>query len=136
MYIFTAFGSYISSRFAHRFNPLNIASYTRVLSGLLLLAMAFSPVLIIAGIIYVTRAVIAGFGSPSRTTVNVRGIDAEDYGTATSVQGVASRVAQLSSGASGYLMDYALQMPLLVGGIFQFASGISYKLLFKGRDEK
>jgi len=136
VYIFTALGSYISSRFAHKFNPLNIASYTRVLGGLLLLVMAFSPALIIAGIIYVARAVIAGFGSPSRTTVNVRGIDAEDYGTATSVQGVASRVAQLSSGASGYLMDYALPMPLLVGGIFQFASGISYKLLFKGRGEK
>jgi len=135
-YIFTAFGSYLSSRFAHRFNPLSIASYTRVLSGLLLLAMALSPVLIIAGIIYVLRAVIAGFGSPSRTTVNVRGVAAEDYGTATSLQGVASRVAQLSSGASGYLMDYALPLPLLVGGIFQFASGISYKLLFKGRDEK
>jgi len=33
-------------------------------------------------------------------------------------------------------MDYALPMPLLVGGIFQLASGISYKLLFKERDEK
>jgi len=135
VYIFTALGSYMSSRFAHRFNALNIASYTRVLGSLLLLAMAFSPALIIAGIIYIARAVIAGFGSPSRTTVNVRGIDAEDYGTATSVQGVASRVAQLSSGASGYLMDYALPMPLVVGGIFQFASGISYKLLFKGKNK-
>jgi len=52
------------------------------------------------------------------------------------VQGVASRVAQLSSGASGYLMDYALPLPLSIGAIFQFASGISYKLLFKGRYKK
>ncbi|MEM3827438.1 MAG: hypothetical protein QXR58_02450, partial [Candidatus Micrarchaeaceae archaeon] len=74
---------------------------------------------------------IAGFGSPSRTTVSVRGIDAEDYGAATSVQGIASRTAQLSSGASGYLMDYALPMPIFIGGIFQLISGISYKLLFK-----
>jgi MFS family permease len=136
VYIFTALGSYMSSRFAQRFNSLNIASYTRVLGGLLLLAMAFSPVLVIAGAIYIARAIIIGFGSPSRTTVNVRGVDAEDYGTATSVQGVASRVAQLSSGTSGYLMDYALPMPLFIGGIFQFASGISYKLLFKGKDKK
>ncbi|MGC8651978.1 MAG: MFS transporter [Candidatus Micrarchaeia archaeon] len=134
VYVATALGSYVSSRLAHRFNALNIASYTRVLSGVLLFAMALSPALIVAGIMYIARAVIAGFGSPSRTTVNVRGIDTEDYGTATSVQGVASRVAQLSSGASGYLMDYSLPFPIFIGGIFQLASGISYKLLFKKHD--
>ncbi len=131
VYISTAFGSYISSKIAQRFNAVNIASYTRLLSGVLLFAMAISPLIVIAGIIYVARALVAGFGSPSRTTVNVRGIDTEDYGTATSVQGIASRVAQLSSGASGYAMDYALPLPLFIGGLFQLASGISYKLLFK-----
>ena len=131
VYLFTALGSYISSIIAHKYDTLNTASYTRVFSGLLLFAMAVSPTLIIAGMIYIARAIIAGYGSPSRTTVSVRGINSEDYGTATSVQGVASRVAQLSSGASGYLLDYALPMPLLVGGIFQLASGISYKMLFK-----
>jgi hypothetical protein len=44
-------------------------------------------------------------------------------------------IAGLSGGAGGYLMDYALPMPLFIGGIFQFASGISYKLLFKGKDK-
>ncbi|MGC8587393.1 MAG: MFS transporter, partial [Candidatus Micrarchaeia archaeon] len=55
----------------------------------------------------------------------------EDYGAATSVQGIASRAAQLSSGASGYMMDYALPFPILIGGIFQLLSGVSYKFLFK-----
>jgi MFS family permease len=131
VYIATALGSYASSRIAHRFSALNIASYTRILSGVLLFAMAVSPAIVIAGLFYIARATIAGFGSPSRTTVNVRGINSEDYGTAASVQGIASRTAQLSSGASGYLMDYALPFPLFIGGIFQLASGISYKFLFK-----
>ncbi len=131
VYIATALGSYVSSKIAHKFSALNISSYTRILSGVLLFAMAVSPAIVIAGIIYIIRAVIAGFGSPSRTTVNVRGINSEDYGAATSVQGIASRAAQLSSGASGYLMDYALPFPIFVGGIFQLASGISYKFLFK-----
>lgn len=131
VYIFTALGSYISSKIAHRFSAINISSYTRILSGVLLFAMAISPAILLAGIFYISRAIIAGFGSPSRTTVNVRGIDSEDYGAATSVQGIASRAAQLSSGASGYLMDYSLPFPIFIGGIFQLISGISYKLLFK-----
>ncbi|MEM3426616.1 MAG: MFS transporter, partial [Thermoproteota archaeon] len=115
VYIATALGSYISSVVAHRFGAVSISSYTRILSGVLLFAMAVSPTLIIAALIYIARAITAGFGSPSRTAVSVRGINAEDYGAATSVQGIASRVAQLSSGASGYLMDYALPMPILIG---------------------
>ncbi|MGC8680118.1 MAG: MFS transporter, partial [Candidatus Micrarchaeia archaeon] len=71
------------------------------------------------------------FGSPSRTTINVKGIDSEDYGAATSVQGIAGRIAQMSSGASGYLMDLALPLPIFIGALFQIASSISYKVLFK-----
>ncbi|MGC9204695.1 MAG: MFS transporter [Candidatus Micrarchaeia archaeon] len=136
VYIATALGSYLSSRFAHLFTALGTASNSRIIGGALLFAMAISPLMIIAGLIYVARAIIAGFGSPSRTAVNVRGINNEDYGTATSVQGIAGRVSQLSSGASGYLMDLSLPMPLLIGGIFQLASGISYKILFKKRSSK
>ncbi|MGC8670154.1 MAG: MFS transporter [Candidatus Micrarchaeia archaeon] len=131
VYIATAFGSYMSSKIAHKLNAINVSAYTRILSGVLLFAMAISPIITIAGILYILRAIITGFGSPSRTIVNVRGIDSEDYGTATSVQGIASRAAQLSSGASGYLMDYSLPSPIFVGGLFQLISGISYKILFK-----
>ncbi|MGC8496307.1 MAG: MFS transporter [Candidatus Micrarchaeia archaeon] len=131
VYIVTAFGSYLSSKYSHIFTALGTASMSRIIGGVLLLVMAFSPIMLIAGIIYIMRAVIAGFGSPSRTAISIRGISGEDYGTATSIQGTASRIAQLSSGASGYLMDYSIPLPLFIGGLFQLASGISYKLLFK-----
>ncbi len=133
VYLATALGSYVSSRIAHRMDTLKIASYTRFASGALLFAMAFSPLLIIAALLYLSRGVLAGFGSPSRTAVNVKGIDAEDYGAATSVQGTAMRVGQLSSGLSGYFMDYYLPLPIFVGGILQMASGVSYKMLFGKR---
>jgi MFS family permease len=135
LYLAVALGSYLSSKIAHRLRVLNVASYTRLLSGALLFAMAFSPTLIIAALLYLLRGVLAGFGSPSRTAINVRGVDIEDYGTATSIQGVASRAGQLSSGLSGYLMEYALPLPILIGGIFQLASGISYKLIFNRKEQ-
>ncbi|MGC8572292.1 MAG: MFS transporter [Candidatus Micrarchaeia archaeon] len=131
VYIATALGSFISSKIAHKLDTLNIVIYTRTLNGLFLFFMALSPALFIAGLFYIIRAVIVAFGSPSRTTINVKGIDSEDYGAATSVQGIAARIAQMSSGASGYLMDLALPLPIFIGALFQIASSISYKVLFK-----
>ena len=108
-----------------------MAAGTRSLNGILLIALALSPAFPIAGIIYIIRAFIAGSGSPNRTTITVKGINSEDYGTATSVQGVATRASQLSSGASGYLMDYALPLPLEIGGALQLISGALFKILLK-----
>ncbi len=137
VYLTTALGLYLSFRFARKFGSLAIAAQTRIFSGLLLVAMAFSPTFVIAAIFWLLRAAISGFGNPSRTNVNIRGISNEDYGTASSVQGVATRAAQLSSGAAGYLMDIALPIPLFIGGLFQFASGIGYRLVFgKENSEK
>ncbi len=83
----------------------------------------------------VIRAFVAGSGSPNRSTVTVKGIGNEDYGTATSLQGIATRVSQLSSGASGYLLDYALPLPLEVGGVLQLISGALYKILLKPKSK-
>ncbi len=138
VYLTTAIGLYFSLKFAHKFTSLSIASATRVFSGLLLVAMAFSPTFLIAAVFWLARAVISGFGNPSRINVNIRGISNEDYGTASSIQGVATRIAQLSSGAYGYLMDVYLPLPIFVGGLFQFASGIGYRIVFgkKGSEER
>ncbi len=128
-YIVTAFGAYISSKISKRINILNMSSVSRSLNGVLLIAMAFSPFFIIAGAFYIIRSFSAGVGLPSRSAINVKGVHGEDYGTATSFQGIAMRVAQLSSGASGYLMDISLPFPIFIGGVFEIASGVVYKIL-------
>ena len=133
VYFFTAFGLYLSMKYASKFESLSIAAMTRIVGAIFVFAMALSPTFILAALFYLIRSIMGGFGNPSRTNVNIRGISNEDYGTASSVQGIATRVAQLSAGASGYLMDIALPLPLLIGGLFQFASGIGYKVLFNKR---
>ncbi|EEZ92534.1 MAG: hypothetical protein BJBARM4_0896 [Candidatus Parvarchaeum acidiphilum ARMAN-4] len=47
--------------------------------------------------------------------INSNGVNAQDYGTASSVMGLANRLAQTSSGLSGYLMDVSLPFPVLLG---------------------
>ncbi len=136
VYIATALGSYMSSKITNKFNYVNASSYTLIGSGLLFIAMAISPTLILAAVSYILRAVVSGFGNPFRRSVNVSGINSHDYGTATSIQGIASRSAQMSSGISGYLMDYSIDAPLFLGGVLQIFGGISYKLLFKNKKKK
>lgn len=132
-YIATALGLFLSMKYAVKIESLKVTVYTRIASALLVVAFALSPLFILSAVFYNIRALISGFGSPSRTNVNIRGVSDEDYGTGSSIQGIATRVAQLSSGASGYLMEIYLPMPLLLGGILQLLAGLGYSFMFKSK---
>ena len=127
-YAATALAAFAASKRAYspKFSSLFTASYTRVLQGVMLIAIAFSPLFIISSAFFTFRSFIAGFGSPSRSAVNMHGVNAQDYGTASSVMGLANRLAQTSSGLSGYLMDVSLPFPVLLGGVLQSVGGIIY----------
>ncbi|QIW25178.1 MFS transporter [Sulfolobus sp. S-194] len=131
-YALTSIGSFLATRI--KFDTLKIASITRVLNGVLLIGIAFSPWFYLASALYALRGLNAGIGAPNRTAINVRGISEEDYGTATSLQGISTRIAQLSSGLSGYLLEAWIPLPELTGGILQAVGGyIYYKLLKEKR---
>lgn len=130
-YAVTAIGAYFASRLIHRFNLVNVASVSRLVNGAALVAMALSPFAIMAAVLYEVYGFAAAFGASSRSTVNVRGIHKEDYGAASTMQGVAMNTSQLTSGLSGYALEYALPLPLIIGGLLQFSGGIIYKKFMK-----
>ncbi|EWG07188.1 MAG: major facilitator superfamily protein [Candidatus Aramenus sulfurataquae] len=132
-YVATSLGSVLATK--SPFEALRVASITRLLNGVFLMTMALSPFPLLASALYVARGFNAGFGAPNRTVVNVRGIHEEDYGTASSLQGVATRISQLSSGLGGYLMEVSIPLPLLLGGAFQAASGYLYPKLLGGKNK-
>ncbi|MHB1440025.1 MAG: MFS transporter [Cuniculiplasma sp.] len=133
-YVSTALGSYLSSRYKRRGEMAGkIGAYGRILQGALLISFAFSPFIAVAGIIYVIRAGVAGFGLPSRSNINVSGLKEGDYGAGTSLQGSAARIAQSTTGASGLLMDIYLPLPEIVGGLIQVFAGIAYYDMFAKR---
>lgn len=127
--IATSLGSYVATRISKE--PLRMASVTRALNGAFLIAMAFSPVSALAGALYVARGLNAGLGMPNRTAVNVRGVSGDDFGTASSLQGVATRISQMSSGLGGYLLEESLILPLEIGGVAQLIGGVLYYALLK-----
>ncbi|MCW1294996.1 MAG: MFS transporter, partial [Candidatus Parvarchaeum sp.] len=127
-YAATALAAFAASKKAYspRFSTLFTASYTRALQGVMLIIIAFSPLFILSSLFFTVRSFIAGFGSPSRSAVNMSGVNSQDYGTASSVMGLANRLAQTSSGLSGYLMDISLPFPVLFGGVLQTVGGFIY----------
>ncbi|MEM0135871.1 MAG: MFS transporter [Thermoplasmatales archaeon] len=127
-YAATALGSYISGRYLNsvRIRAITVSSVTRLFQGLILVLMAFSPIGVVAFGLYTVRSAVAGIGTPMRTAINVRGIGNEDYGTASSLQGVATRASQSTSGLSGYLMDVYLPSTLFIGGALQVIGAAVY----------
>lgn len=132
-YVGSAVGGLLAWRYmgGERKGVLRVASITRVVQGLIILGVAFSPFAWLAVLFYSVRTSIAGFGIPSRNAVNVSGIQSGDFGAATSLQGVSARASQGFSGLSGYLMDVYMPLPLIIGSCIQAFSGILYYKLMK-----
>ncbi len=127
-YAATAAAGYLASKkiYSSKFSTLFTASYTRILQGVMLILIAFSPLYFISAAFFTVRSFIAGFGSASRSAVNMSGISSQDYGTASSVMGLANRFSQTSTGLSGYLMDVSLPFPVFIGGVIQTVGGFVY----------
>lgn len=134
-YIFMAYygmgavGAFAASRIARRFNLINLGAMSRLTGGIILMAMAFSPFIILAAVLFLLYAIISTFGAAPRMVVNLAGLSNEDYGAATTLQGASIRVPQIASGLSGYALDYALPAPLFIGGLLYGISGVLYKKL-------
>jgi len=127
-YAFTAAGSFISGRYLNRsrMSALAVSSWARVLQGVMLIVIALTPLLPLSVALYSIRSLIAGAGTPMRSAIGVRGISGEDYGTASGIQGVFTRSSQLTSGLSGFLMDEAIPLPLVTGGVLQLAGAMMF----------
>ena len=132
-YAFTAAGSFISGRYLNRsrMSALAVSSWARILQGVMLIVIALTPLLPLSVALYSIRSLIAGAGTPMRSAIGVRGISGEDYGTASGIQGVFTRSSQLTSGLSGFLMDEAIPLPLVTGGVLQLAGAMMFYKFIK-----
>ncbi len=127
-YLATSIASYSASKIKYKSNRyiLKLATYTRIFQGASIVLIAFIPELGIAAALLIIRTFVAGIGMPSRAVTNIKNVNNEDYGTATTMQGMGSRFSQTTSGLSGYLMELSLSSPLIIGGILQTVSAFVY----------
>lgn len=136
-YVTTAAGSLLSSYVTRSQNPIISGSVSRLIQGIMLASIAFLPSVFIFTIVYAARQFFGGYGAPIRSAINVKGVRDEDFGTASSIQGLGGRAGQGTSVVSGYLMEISLPLPELFGGILQcFGAYLYYRLLRGGGTEK
>ena len=126
----SAFGSLVAPKV--KGDPVVIGGLSRSLGGVLLVLAAVFPSL--SPIFVALRGLVIGVGAPNRSTANIRGYREEDYGTASSLQGIATRLSQTSTTLSGYLMEVAPELPLGIGGSLQVLAGVMYVALLRKRD--
>ncbi|OWP56879.1 MAG: MFS transporter [Thermoplasmatales archaeon B_DKE] len=137
-YAATALGSYLSGKFLNstHVRAITVSSIARTFQGLLLIIVAISPLVVLAFSLYAVRSAVAGLGAPMRSAISVRGIGNEDYGAASSIQGLSTRGSQMTSGASGYLMDAYFPLPLILGGTLQVAGAFVYYRLIRSWEKR
>jgi hypothetical protein len=134
--------------YKRKIDTLKVASAARVFQGTLLILLAFSILflhsnviagLAAIGITYAAYSALIGIGAPMRNAINMGGIHANDYGTASAAMGASIQLPQTSSGAAGFLSEAIsgfVSLPLAIGGGFIILSGIVYWKLLNGRRKK
>ncbi|MEM3670929.1 MAG: MFS transporter [Thermoprotei archaeon] len=136
VYICSSIAGVAASLNAHRFskaaNRIKVGSLTRVLNGALLVSMAFPGTALAASALYVARSFGAGVGAPTRSAITLSGVSSDEFGAATSITGVANRLAFGSSSIGGYLLTLMQDLPLEVGGVIQCVAGFLYYYLLRG----
>ena len=142
IYVSSAAAGAVASYFAHdvssRLGAVRSASLTRILNGLFMVTMAFSPLGLLAAVLYVLRSISSGIGAPIRQAVTLGGVEETELGAASSLTGLSIRASFMSSGIGGYLLTLSEGLPLEVGGALQICGGaIFYRLLHRsGREIK
>ncbi|MEM0075896.1 MAG: MFS transporter, partial [Conexivisphaerales archaeon] len=132
VFTLSSLASAVASLFSSRFpSPIISASLTRLINGLLLIAMAFSHLGWLSALLYIFRGMSAGIGAPSRSVVTLSGIGEDEFGAASSITAIPTRLAMGISALSGYLMLISQELPLALGGVLQAAGGALYYRLLK-----
>lgn len=126
-----ALASFNSHKLSSVGNRVLVGSLTRVLNGALLVAMALPGSGTVAAALYAARSFGAGVGAPTRSAITLGGVGSDEFGAATSITGVANRVAFGSSSIGGYLLTVSQDLPLEIGGAIQLGAGAIYYLLLR-----
>ncbi len=144
-YLFIAISSFYVSRIIYRrkLNTLNVAAFSRVSQGIILVLVAVTIALLrsrvligmaAVGVLYVIYSAFIGIGAPMRQSINMKGIRANDYGTASAGMSAAIQLPQVSTGVSGVLSEIVAafaSLPVAMGGAFLIVGGIVYWRLLK-----
>ncbi len=118
---------FTSTRLASRFGAVRAVVLVQSLSTVFMFSLAFAGDPILAGILYVVRAVLMNMASPIMDAYLMALVTAEERGFASALNSIVWRMPNSASTAGGgYLLDRGqYQSPFLIAGPL-YAIGVSF----------
>jgi hypothetical protein len=122
-----------SARLAHRFGLIRSLVVLRVTQGILLVPLAMSPSLPVAGGIFLVRMLVQRAGLPLRQSYVLAMADPRERATVAGLSNLPSQFAMgMSPLLTGYLFDsVSLDLPLELAGMLQMINAALYWLFFR-----
>ncbi len=129
----TAIGSLWAVKLAARFGDIAVITGSRLIGVVLTLALPFSPVYLLAAVIYGLRLISARMAMPVRQSYTMGIIEAGSRGSAAGISGVARRLpASASPTISGYWFGIGeLELPFLATAVCSFINAALYFWWFR-----
>ncbi len=129
----TMFSTLSASRVAKYFGIVKATVYLRLAQGILLIPLALSPNVYIAGVIFLIRSLVQRMSVPLRQSYVLAMADEKERASVAALSNLPSQIAMSASPVlAGYIYDeISLAMPFEIAGVLQLVNSILYWGFFK-----
>ncbi len=130
--VLTLSSAIVAPWIAKKFGTVRATSWLRIGQGLLLIPLALSPTLAIAGVFYLVRMFAQRVALPLRQSYVIGMAGVEEQARVAALSNMPSQVVMaLSPTLTGYLFEsVSLSLPFEIGGVIQTVSAIFYYAFF------
>lgn len=132
--VITAFSFVVAARIADRIGLINTMVFTHLPANVLIIVVAFAPILPIAAILYLIRMALSQMDVPIRQSYIVSIVKDEERTPATGITNISRNVSQvLSPSLAGYIIQSLslFSAPFLIGGLLKVIYDIALYFSFR-----
>ncbi|MCL5047185.1 MAG: MFS transporter [Firmicutes bacterium] len=129
----TMFSTLSASRVAKYFGIIKATVYLRTVQGILLIPLALSPNVYVAGAVFLVRSLVQRMSVPLRQSYVLAMADETERASVAALSNFPSQVAMSASPVlAGYIYDeISLAIPFEIAGVLQLINSIVYWEFFK-----
>ncbi len=129
----TMFSTLSAAEVAKRFGIIRATVYLRLLQGFLLIPLALSPNIYVAGAVFLIRSMVQRMSVPLRQSYVLAMADEGERASVAALSNLPSQVAMSASPVlAGYIYDeVSLALPFEIAGFLQLVNSLIYWAFFK-----
>jgi len=131
--VVTMFSTLSAAGVAKRFGIIKATVYLRLVQGILLIPLALSPNIYVAGAVFLIRSMVQRMSVPLRQSYVLAMADEGERASVAALSNLPSQVAMSASPVlAGYIYDeISLALPFEIAGFLQLVNSLIYWAFFK-----